>query len=622
MKKAKQLLSILLVLLMVFSLAPQVFADDFLLPSDNNSAGRPPYPNGQTAYPDEQSNYYPAQQSEEYYEWMNNYNEWQQAGGHTHQWVGYSVVTPASCSRYGEAVVVCQICGETKNIMIPKLDHIWGEWEILFDATDHTAGSRIHTCQVCGLVEEEKYYPLGTILPGAHGDAVEELQHLLEENGLLDRHMVDRDYGWYTEQAVKAAERDAGMEEDGIAWPMVMNHLRHDFGNWNYTVLPSYDTVGHKERTCSKCGYVEKVDIGKKLERGAYGDDVRRLQDRLTELGFKIGKLDGSFGRDTENAIKAIEEIIGRPADGIVWPGLWNKLFPDEDLQFDRDNRKPVQIADIFRPIEERPIFTFPDFVKAENDEEQEPQDRPALDVKIELTNSPSIFDYYYFGDPIEYDITVTNIGNLAFTKVALVLSMEPLIEGNEFSYTYDVLDNLAPGETVTVPAVQNTFPYISEDQKTSTTTVTAIGAAPTLIQDITDSDSVTFPVGNNPADAIIRIDSIEPLKNGDLYTVGDEIVVQATITNDGSVPLKHVHLTGGFFLFTDVADFDLALAPGESDSRTYTFTVTQEEQDILDKFNAHRNFFSLHADFTFDYEGKDMFDNIADLVWLPKENS
>ena len=598
MRKAKQLLSCLLVLLLVFSLAPQVFAG-----SNSRDEARAQW---------------------EQRQWEANYEEWQRAGGHYHQYTGYTVLRPATCSSYGEAYMYCAICGEPKTEVIQKLPHTWGEWEILLEATDHSAGLRQHTCLVCGTVEQEDFDPEGTLRPGAHGDAVEELQHLLEENGLLDRHMIDRDYGWFTEQAVKEAEKNAGMEQDGIAWPLVITHLRHDFGAWKYTAFPSYDTIGHKERTCSKCGYVEKVDIGKKLERGAYGDDVRRLQEKLTELGFKIGTVDGSFGRRTENVIKFIEEVMHRPADGIVWPGLWNKLFPDEDLQFERDTHKPVQITDIFLPVDERPIFTFPDFIKAEDDEEQEQQNQPALDVKIERTNSPSIFDYYYFGDPIEFDITVTNTGNLAFSKVALVLSYEPTIEGEEFSYVHDILENLAPGERVTVPAVQNTYPHISQDQKTATTTVTAIGAAPTLRQDITDSDSVTFPVGMNPARAVIRIDSMEPLKYGNLYSPGEEILVQATISNEGSVPLKHVNLKAGFFLYTDLADFDLALAPGESDTRTYTVTVSQEEQDLLDQgLVAKRNFFGLAADFIFDYEGKDMFqNNTGDIVWLPKEDS
>ena len=516
----------------------------------------------------------------------------------------------------------CAICGEPRNEAIPKLPHTWGEWEILLEATDRSAGLRVHTCQVCGTMEQEEYDPEGTLRPRAHGDPVEELQHLLVENGFLDRHFITRDYDWNTEQAVKAAENDAGIDQDGIAWPFVINHLRHDFGRWVYTVLPSYDTAGHKERTCSKCGYVEKVDIGKQLEVGAYGDDVLRVQEKLTELGFSIGKPDGSFGRRTQDAIKVLEELLGRPVDGILRPGLWNKLFPDDDLRFERDTFEPEDTAEFFRPMAEGPIITYPGFVKAteeEEEEEQEQQDEPGLEVKIRMTTSPSVFEYYHNTEQLLYDLIVTNTGNTAFSKVALELSWTPMPENEEFSYECCVLENLAPGETVTRQAGQVGYPQVSPDQKTSTITVTAKGTAPSLKEPVTDSDEVTIPVGLNPAHATLRIDSMEPVQNGDLYSAGDEIVLQATITNDGPVPLKHVSISAGFFLFPNVDAFDLALEPGESDTRTYTVIVDDYEQTFVDRGSIHRTIFTLSADFIFDYEGKDLPNRSNDSVILPK---
>ena len=159
---------------------------------------------------------------------------------------------------------------------------------------------------------------------------------------------------------------------------------------------------------------MEKVDTGKKLERGAYGDDVLRLQERLTELGFSIGKPDGSFGRRTEDAIKGFQGIIGRPVDGIVWPGIWEILFPDEEMQFARDRDKPTGIAGIFIPGSwERPAISTPDFVRAENNEEQVTEDKPALAVEIKVSNTPYACDYLCEGERVEYEITVTNTGNV-----------------------------------------------------------------------------------------------------------------------------------------------------------------------------------------------------------------
>ena len=603
MRKTNRLLSCLLVLLMVFSLAPQVFAQSN---SRNDAAAQ-----------------------WEQRQWEMNYDEWQRAGGHYHQYTGYTVLTPATCSSYGEAYMYCAICGEPKTEVIQKLPHTWGEWEILLEATDHSAGLRQHTCKVCGTVEQEEFDPEGTIRPGAHGDAVEELQHLLEENGLLDRHMVDRDYGWYTEQAVKEAERDAGMEADGIAWPLVMNHLRHDFGNWKYTVFPSYDTVGHKERTCSKCGYVEKVDIGKKLERGAYGDDVLRLQERLTELGFAIGKPDGSFGRRTQAAIKLIQEIYEFPVDGIVWPGIWEMLFPDEDLRVERDNDGPVRIAGVYLPNWGNHIIQDSGHELVDTDPAFVAKEIPALDVSIRITNPPHAFGYYTRYEQINYEITVTNIGDLPFSNVTLELKMEPTYDGEDFTYVFQTIANFNPGETRTYTPSQTGAFYMFEGQETATTTVTATGTGRYAGKPVVASDEVIYPVGPNPAHAKIQIDSVEWPDTGSVYTEGSEFVFQATITNDGPIPLTHTVVKVGFdnnMSDYTIAESDDRVEPGDGITDTYTYTITKECMEtlaLLKEFFPNSNFdtfstFIVSADFSFAFDGNELFYHDHDTAKYP----
>ena len=604
MRKAKQLLSSLLVLLLVFSLAPQVFADS--VSQEEAMAMR------------------------EQQQWQANYDEWQKAGGHTHQYTGYTVLTPSTCSSYGEAYMYCAICGESKTEAIAKLPHTWGEWEILTEATDHSSGLREHTCLVCGTVEQEEFDPEGTLRPRAHGDAVEELQHLLVENGILDRHFVNRDYDWNTEQAVKAAERDAGMEQDGIAWPMVINYLRHDFGGWKYTVLPSYDTIGHKERTCSKCGYVEKKDIGKKLERGAYGDDVFRLQERLTELGFKIGKPDGSFGRKTQAAIEVIQGIYELPVDGIVWPGIWEMLLPDEDLQFERDNDGPIRIEGVYLPNWGNHIIQDTGHEIVDTDPAFVAKETPALDVSIRITNPPHAYGYYTQYEPINYEITVTNIGDLPFSIVTLELKMEPVnSDGGDYTYVYQTIANFNPGETRTYTPSQTGACYMFEGQETATTTVTATGTGRYAEKPVVVSDEVIHPVGPNPAHAIIQIDSVEWPDTGSVYTEGSEIVFQATITNDGPFPLTHTVLEGGFdnsMSYYTIAESDDRVEPGDSITDTYTFTITKELMDLLaslKEFFPNSSFdtfnhFNVSADFSFAFDGNELFYHGFDTAYYP----
>lgn len=50
------------------------------------------------------------------------------------------------------------------------------------------------------------------------------------------------------------------------------------------------------------------------------GDDVSNLQERLLELGFNCGKVDGMFGVVTEGAVKELQKSVGIVSDGKCGP--------------------------------------------------------------------------------------------------------------------------------------------------------------------------------------------------------------------------------------------------------------------------------------------------------------
>ncbi|HET7397500.1 MAG TPA: N-acetylmuramoyl-L-alanine amidase [Intrasporangium sp.] len=50
------------------------------------------------------------------------------------------------------------------------------------------------------------------------------------------------------------------------------------------------------------------------------GDDVGQLQERLVQLGFRPGKVDGIFGPETEAAVCAFQTAVGLVPDGTVGP--------------------------------------------------------------------------------------------------------------------------------------------------------------------------------------------------------------------------------------------------------------------------------------------------------------
>ncbi|MGN6576453.1 MAG: peptidoglycan-binding protein, partial [Nocardioides sp.] len=56
------------------------------------------------------------------------------------------------------------------------------------------------------------------------------------------------------------------------------------------------------------------------------GDDVVALQQRLLDLGFKVGRVDGRFGHQTELAVRDFQRNVGVPPDGTCGPATLKAL--------------------------------------------------------------------------------------------------------------------------------------------------------------------------------------------------------------------------------------------------------------------------------------------------------
>ena len=65
------------------------------------------------------------------------------------------------------------------------------------------------------------------------------------------------------------------------------------------------------------------------LKRGMKGDDVRRLQQRLMELGYALPKYgaDGDYGSETATAVKAFQRDRGLQVDGIAGEATLAALY-------------------------------------------------------------------------------------------------------------------------------------------------------------------------------------------------------------------------------------------------------------------------------------------------------
>jgi hypothetical protein len=64
------------------------------------------------------------------------------------------------------------------------------------------------------------------------------------------------------------------------------------------------------------------------IQRGATGDNVQRIQQRLRDLALYTGPADSSFGGGTESAVKNYQLQQELPSNGIVDAATWAALFP------------------------------------------------------------------------------------------------------------------------------------------------------------------------------------------------------------------------------------------------------------------------------------------------------
>ncbi len=143
--------------------------------------------------------------------------------------------------------------------------------------------------------------------PGVKSDEVTKLQTKLKELGYLSGE-VDGQYGPGTAEAVKLFQEQTGLAPDGVA------------GNATLTTLyggnaPTYIPTPTPSATPSR------------LQKGDQGTAVSSLQQRLKDLGYLSGAVDGDYGGATQEAVRFFQRQNGLEVDGVCGPGTMAAVF-------------------------------------------------------------------------------------------------------------------------------------------------------------------------------------------------------------------------------------------------------------------------------------------------------
>ncbi len=138
------------------------------------------------------------------------------------------------------------------------------------------------------------------------GAAVAEIRERLTKLGLLSGpSSLDGSADHFDDaldRAVRAFQQQRGLVVDGIVGPTtyrLLDEARWRLGDRLLTHVPGNLMAG---------------------------DDVVALQQRLLDLGFAIGRVDGRFGHQTELAVREFQRNVGVPPDGTCGPATLKAL--------------------------------------------------------------------------------------------------------------------------------------------------------------------------------------------------------------------------------------------------------------------------------------------------------
>ena len=188
-------------------------------------------------------------------------------GPYGHSWEKTGEGEEATCFSSGWYTLYCTECYQEKTVTTPQLKHQWKDVQGAGQpATCLSDGWKVQECSVCGSTQN-------------------------------------------------------------ITLPK--GQAPHTFGAWTVTQPTTDHSAGQRTHICQLCGKQESEAVypdGTLMRGGKVGAEVKQLQQMLSDLGYLHDRVDGDFGKNTEQAVRAFQGASGLTADGIAWPQTRNAL--------------------------------------------------------------------------------------------------------------------------------------------------------------------------------------------------------------------------------------------------------------------------------------------------------
>ena len=192
----------------------------------------------------------------------------------------------------------------------------------------------------------------------------------------------------------------------------------------------------------------------------------------------------------------------------------------------------------------------------------------PALKVDI-MVSSTAPEGFYKRNEQVEYQVTVSNIGNMDFESLRATI----MPADNEKGYTYILqMDGFVAGASETRA---HTYTVTMDDVAAGSVTAEteAFGVLPSG-KEITATASVSVETGMLPIDLSVE-KTVTSTSTYGFYEENDTISYLITVTNNGKEAIPSVAVTDISPAGATMLDAIMEMAPGASLSYPYSYTVT-----------------------------------------------
>ncbi len=224
---------------------------------------------------------------------------------------------------------------EDDSDTVSYLDTSGPDYETDTDLTDETADSASQLLQ-----------------KGSTGDEVNELQRRLSEIGYFN---ADTTYyfGSYTESCLMQFQIDMGLDATGILDDdtkaaldsCVISTAQTSDTAEQVTYYLGEESTDNPDSTGDTDTFSDEEETVYSI--GSRGDNVTLIQERLTELGYYTGDIDGYYGNDTAYAVSLFQIYSdvtpSKNVDTQTWELLFSSAAPSKEDTQD-DDSQPLSV--------------------------------------------------------------------------------------------------------------------------------------------------------------------------------------------------------------------------------------------------------------------------------------